>query len=52
MNDILVNDVAVIPQVNRAADKYAISNRLRNENVALSSMELDYWNIANWNTVE
>ena len=45
MNDILVNDVAIIPQVNRAADKYAISNRLRNENVALSSMELDYWNV-------
>ncbi len=52
MNDILVNDVAIIPQVNRAADKYAISNRLRNENVALSSMELDYWNATNWNTVE
>ncbi len=38
MNDILVNDVVVIPEVNRAADKYAISNRLRNENVALSAL--------------
>ena len=52
MNDILVNDVAVIPEVNRAADKYAIHNRLRNENVALSALEGDFWNIANWNTVE
>ena len=52
MNDILVNDVAVIPEVNRAADKYAIHNRLRNENVALSALEGDFWNIKNWNTVE
>src|SRR5680860_392741 len=52
MNDILVNDVAVIPEVNRAADKYAISSDLNNENVALGSFEYNYWNIANWNTVE
>ena len=49
MNDILVNDVAVIPEVNRAADKYAISSDLNNENVALGSFEYNYWNIANWN---
>ena len=52
MNDILVNDVVMIPEVNRAADKYAISNRLRNENVALSALKATFWNIANWNTVE
>ncbi len=34
MNDILINDVAVIPLVNRAADKYGISTTLRDENVA------------------
>jgi len=49
MNDILINDVAVIPQVNRAADKYAISLEINNENVALSPFELNYWNIAHWN---
>jgi len=49
LNDIVINEVAVVPLVNRAADKYAISNTLRDENVALSSFEYDYWNIANWN---
>jgi peptide/nickel transport system substrate-binding protein len=49
MNDILINEVVVIPQVNRAADKYAISNTLNNDNVALSAFELNYWNIGNWN---
>ena len=52
MNDILISEVVLIPEVNRAADKYAISNRLRNENVALSPLMMNYWNIANWNTVE
>jgi peptide/nickel transport system substrate-binding protein len=49
LNDILINDVAVIPLVNRAADKYGISTTLRDENVALSPFEYNYWNIANWN---
>ncbi|HYH12856.1 MAG TPA: peptide ABC transporter substrate-binding protein, partial [Thermomicrobiales bacterium] len=53
LNDILINETVVIPQVNRAADKYAISNRLRNENVAKGAgFEYNYWNIANWNTVD
>ena len=49
LNDIVINEVAVVPLVNRAADKYAISTTLRDENVAVSSFEYDYWNIANWN---
>ena len=49
LNDILINDVAVIPLVNRASDKYGISTTLRDENVALSDFEYNYWNIANWN---
>jgi peptide/nickel transport system substrate-binding protein len=49
LNDILINDVAVIPLVNRASDKYGISTTLRDENVALSPFEYNYWNIANWN---
>ena len=53
LNDIVINDRAVIPEVNRSADTYAISNRLRKENIALGvGFEYNYWNIANWNTVE
>jgi len=52
MNDMLINDVALIPQVNRAADKYAMHNSLvhgEEDNVALGPFEPNYWNIANWN---
>ncbi len=52
MNDILIEDVAIVPLVNRAADKYAISTTLRDENVAMSDFETNYWNIANWNRTE
>ncbi|MDP9369282.1 MAG: ABC transporter substrate-binding protein, partial [Chloroflexota bacterium] len=52
MNDLLINDVALIPLVNRAADKYANSNTLVNDNLAISSFELNYWNIANWTRTE
>ena len=49
MNDILIEDVAVIPIVNRAASKHAISTTLQEANVATSPFEYNYWNIANWN---
>ena len=53
LNDIIIGDRAVVPEVNRAVDVYAISSRLRNDNVALGvGFEYNYWNIANWNTVE
>jgi peptide/nickel transport system substrate-binding protein len=52
LNDILINDVVIIPEVNRAADKYAIANTLNNENISLGSFELNYWNVANWNRTE
>jgi peptide/nickel transport system substrate-binding protein len=53
MNDILINDVALIPEVNRASDKYAISNTLRDENIMVGpGFEPNYWNFANWNRVE
>jgi peptide/nickel transport system substrate-binding protein len=52
MNDILIGEVVVIPEVNRPADTYAISQTLNNDNVALGvGFELSYWNIANWNRV-
>ena len=50
LNDILINDVAVVPLVNRAAGKSAISNELVAGNIGLSDFEVDYWNIANWVT--
>lgn len=50
MNDAVINDRAVIPLVNRAADVYAIAKDLYNDNVALGAgFEYNYWNIANWN---
>ncbi|MFL5762208.1 MAG: peptide ABC transporter substrate-binding protein [Thermomicrobiales bacterium] len=49
MNDMVINDFVIIPLVQRAADKYGISNTLRDENVALGPYESNYWNIANWN---
>jgi peptide/nickel transport system substrate-binding protein len=52
LNDIVINDIGVVPLVNRSADKYAIANTLRDENVALGSFDLNYWNIANWNRTE
>jgi peptide/nickel transport system substrate-binding protein len=51
MNDLLIEDFAVIPLVQRAAEKYGIANTLRDENIAASSWEAIYWNIANWNRV-
>lgn len=49
MNDLLVEDFALIPLVQRAAEKYGIANTLRDENIAASAWEVIYWNIANWN---
>ncbi len=52
LNDILIEDVAVIPLVNRPADTYAISKRLVPENIAIGAgFELSYWNAANWRTL-
>ncbi len=48
MNDMVIDDIAVIPIVNRAT-KQAISTTLVAENVAPSDFEYNYWNIANWN---
>ena len=52
LNDILINDVTVIPLVNRSPSKYGISVTLRDENIATSDFEYNYWNIANWNRTE
>lgn len=49
LNDIVIDEIGVVPLVNRAADNYAISLTLRDENIGVSDFEQDYWNIANWN---
>ena len=52
MNDIIIEDVVMIPQVNRAASKNGASTRLLADNIALGPFEGSYWNLANWVTVE
>jgi peptide/nickel transport system substrate-binding protein len=49
MNDILIEDVAVIPIVNRSASTHGISTTLQENNIAASPFEYNYWNIVNWN---
>ena len=50
LNDLLIADVVEIPIVNRSVGSYALSNRIRNENLANGpSFVLPFWNIANWN---
>lgn len=49
MNDIIIDDVVLIPLVQRASEKYALAKTLRNDNVAGGPFEALYWNIANWN---
>lgn len=51
MNDILIDEVVIIPLVQRPAEKYAIIDTLRDANMAAGSFEVLYWNIANWNRV-
>ncbi len=48
MNDILIDDVATIPLVQRAAGKAAVSNRLLADNISRGPWEGDFWNIMNW----
>ena len=51
LNDILIEDVSVIPLVQRAAESFAITNNINPDMIAGSSWEVLYWNIANWNEV-
>jgi peptide/nickel transport system substrate-binding protein len=51
MNDLIINNVATIPLVQRAAESFAITNNINPDNIAGSSWEVLYWNIANWNEV-
>jgi peptide/nickel transport system substrate-binding protein len=52
MNDLVVEDVAGIPLIQRAAQVYGIANRLNGQNIVPNAFEQLYWNIANWNLAE
>jgi peptide/nickel transport system substrate-binding protein len=52
MNDIIIDDAAVIPLVQRAASKAAVSNRLIAGNISRGPWEGDFWNIMNWIEVQ
>lgn len=51
MNDLLVEDAALVSLVQRAAGLGALSNRIDPINLAKSPFESDFWNIMNWRTV-
>jgi peptide/nickel transport system substrate-binding protein len=51
LNDIVINEIVVVPLVSRAAERYAVVNTLNNDNVAANAFETLYWNIVNWNRV-
>lgn len=52
MNDLIVRDFVVIPLVAQPGNLCALGHRISAENVAPSSWEPLFWNIANWRTVE
>jgi peptide/nickel transport system substrate-binding protein len=53
LNDLVVANVVAIPLVQRCDAPYALSNRLRQENVAIGPrFAISTWNIANWNVVD
>ena len=48
MNDLLIEDFALIPLVARAGVKDAASTTLLADNLAPNGWETSFWNIANW----
>jgi peptide/nickel transport system substrate-binding protein len=51
LNDIVISQQVIVPLVQRAAESYAIANKLNPDQFAGSPWETLYWNIANWNEV-
>jgi peptide/nickel transport system substrate-binding protein len=52
MNDLIVNEFVVVPLVAQPFGKYALGNRIAEKNIAPSSWEPLFWNIANWRTID
>jgi peptide/nickel transport system substrate-binding protein len=51
LNDHVVNEVVEIPLVQLVADKFAASNQINVDNIAVTAFGDVNWNIANWNNV-
>jgi len=49
LNDHVINEVVEIPLVQLVADRYVVSNKIREENIAVTAFGDTFWNIANWN---
>jgi peptide/nickel transport system substrate-binding protein len=52
MNDLIVGDFVVVPLVAQPGGIYGLANRIADDNIALSTWEPLFWNIANWHTVD
>jgi peptide/nickel transport system substrate-binding protein len=51
MNDHVVENFVEIPIVQLVADRFAASNAINVENIAVTAFGDTYWNIANWNNL-
>jgi hypothetical protein len=52
LNDVVINEVVEIPLVQVVADRFAVSNSIRADNIAPTAFGDTFWNIANWNRLE
>lgn len=53
LNDLIIDQAVTIPLVQRTDSPYALSHRLRPENIAIGPrFAISLWNIANWNAAE
>lgn len=49
LNDHVIDNHVEIPIVQLVADRYAVINTFREENIAVTAFGDTFWNIANWN---
>ncbi len=49
LNDHVIENVVEIPLVQLVADRFAASNEINVDNIAVTAFGDVYWNIANWN---
>jgi peptide/nickel transport system substrate-binding protein len=52
LNDVVIIEAVEIPLVQVVADRFAVSNDIRAENIAPTAFGDTFWNIANWNRLE
>ena len=51
LNDNLITNQVIVPEVHRASEVYAVANAINNDNIAGSAWECLYWNMANWDKI-